>query len=146
MNMQPAVRIGGKKAPRRVARKKTPEVDNDVKVKNALALNNYKLHSLGKIDTCSIHLRSGDTFTYEKPTIDRIHGQDKNNPVAGYLIRTGIKHEDNAATKPQIHLRDLAELVKNTKGVDISSLVERAEQGDKSVIPEILKHLQAGKE
>ncbi|KAI5167532.1 hypothetical protein NEIRO03_2057 [Nematocida sp. AWRm78] len=131
--MNRAVRVGGKKAPRRAPTKKQVDADNDKGFMTALSAGGYKCNEVKDVDCCSFMADTDSVINYKTPEVKAV---TKDNVVIGYLIKGKgeLLGENNRNF-------DLDSIIKylSSKGVNVEELVEKVQNGDKKALEEILE-------
>ncbi|KAI5190861.1 hypothetical protein NEMIN01_1263 [Nematocida minor] len=131
--MNRAIKIGGKKAPRRIPTRRQIDADNDKGFLTALAGNGYKCNEVKDIDCCNFMAENDSVINYQTPEIKAV---TKDNTIIGYIVKgKGELLGDNNKNF------DLDTIVKylSSKGINVEDLVERVQNGDKKALEEILE-------
>ncbi|KAI5186042.1 hypothetical protein NEHOM01_1245 [Nematocida homosporus] len=137
-----AVRIGGKKAPRRMIQKKEVKVDNSAKLGQALTGLGYRTQAVSEVENCSFMGQEGTVINYSSPDVSAVfHKDDK--PV-GYIIR-GRGEVLNKGGQPSYDLETITQVL-SQKGINIKDLVKRVEEdGDRKALDEIVELIKGVK-
>ncbi|EHY65557.1 hypothetical protein NEAUS04_1643 [Nematocida ausubeli] len=137
MMMNRAVRVGGKKAPRRAPTKKQVDADNDKGFLTALSANGYKCSEVKDVNCCSFMADTDSVISYQEPEVKAV---TKDNVIIGYIVKGKgeLLGENNKNFDLDSIIKYLA-----TKGVNIEGLVEKVKEGDKKALEEILDLVKA---
>ncbi|KAI5171164.1 hypothetical protein NEFER03_0566 [Nematocida sp. LUAm3] len=140
MKAQQAVRIGGKKAPRRAPPKKTSTVDHAARLQTSLTTNGYKTQPVPDVTNCSFISKTGMAVNYSSPNVSAIYHKD-NQPI-GYIIKgKGELLNGGPNGNSSADLSMLKDLLAK-KGIDIESIMKRVESGDKAALEEVMEVLK----
>lgn len=133
--MNRAVKIGGKRAPRRAPTKRQVSADNDKGFLTALAANGYKCSEVKDVDCCSFMGESESVINYPTPDIQSI---TKDNMIIGYII----KGKGDLLAKDRNYNLDTIVKYLSSRGINVEDLVERIQNGDKAALNEMLEVLK----
>lgn len=131
--MNRAIRIGGKKAPRRAPTKKQVEADNDKGFLTALASNGYKCNELKEVDCCSLMTDTDSIINYQTPEIKTV---TKDNLVIGYIVK-GKGELLGGENNKNFDMDSIAKYLE-ARGINVEGLIEKVKTGDKEALHEIL--------
>lgn len=140
----PAVRIGGKGAPRRAMPKKVVKVQDagneEAKLESALSANRYKAHVIDKVTNCSFMGKNGLIVNYDAPEVRAVFHKDK-FPV-GYILKgEGDVLSPGEGKVPTFDL-DVLKKVLAEKNIDVEQLVKQVSGGDKAALDQIVAKLK----
>ncbi|OAG29029.1 hypothetical protein NEDG_01168 [Nematocida displodere] len=137
---QPAVRIGGKKAPRRVVVKKTVAVEPNAKLFKVVNNQGYKTQPVAEVENCSFIGKSGMVVNYTGPELTAIYHKD-NQPIGYILNGKGELINKGSGDGPSFDLETVKALLAK-KGIDIDPLMKKVAKGDKDALGEIITLLK----
>lgn len=140
----PAVRIGGKKAPRRPIPKKTQKGPGDAEIRSALVSSGYNVQTIPKVESCSFVGNSGMSISYSNPEVSAIISNDKSANI-GYVIKGKSKviNSSNQAV-PTFDLEAAKSLLEK-QGIDVEPLIKKLSEGDASALENIIELLRESK-
>ncbi|KAI5191179.1 hypothetical protein NECID01_1348 [Nematocida sp. AWRm77] len=139
MSPQPAVRIGGRGAPRRTVQKKAETGNNLDKVKSVLGSSGYTVKPVAGVENCSFIGKDNTVINYPTPTVQAVFHKD-NQPI-GYILQ-GRGEILNGGNKPTFDLETIVAAL-GERGIDIKDLVKKVEEnGDKQAMEEICRILK----
>lgn len=139
----PAVRIGGKKAPRRPVVKKEQKTPGDAEIKNVLSSGGYKVQEVPAVENCSFVGKSGMSISYKNPEVLAILPSEKNVPI-GYVIKGKSEVLSSNQAVPTFDLEAAKNLLEK-QGVDVEPLIKKLSEGDKGAFEKIVELLRDSK-
>lgn len=137
MKPQPAVRIGGRGAPRRIIQKKPESTSGLDKLKSVLSSSGYGLKKITEVENCSFVGHDHTVINYQTPEVQALFHKD-NQPI-GYILKGKgeLLSGGGGGNKPNFDLETIAAALAE-KGININDLVKKVEEsGDKQAFAEI---------
>jgi hypothetical protein len=136
----PAVKIGGRGAPRRPMPKKkaVSEEKKEVNLPAALASSKYRSVRIEKVSNCCFVGKDGTMVSHNAPKVCAIF--HKNKLPVGYIV-TGEGELTEGGRTPTFDL-DVVKKVLAEKNIDIEDLAKKVEAGDKSALEKIIEKLK----
>lgn len=138
--MNRAIKIGGKRAPRRAPSKRQVSADNDKGFLTALSSNGYKCNEVKDVDCCSFMAENDSVINYQAPEIKSV---TKDNMVIGYIIKG--KGELLGENNKNFNLDTIVKYL-SSKGINVEDLVEKVQKGDKKALEDILEIVKTSAE
>jgi len=136
----PAVRIGGKKAPRMAIIKKKVELSEDVKLKHALSSRGYTTKVIPDVESCCFIAEDKTVLNYRSPVISGVFLRDE-QPVGYIVMGEGEILGGGQPDRPTFDLETIAAAL-SKQGVDIKDLVKKVEEGDQGSMEKIFEILR----